>query len=171
MTSITKQIFLCLCVVLNFLPATIAATRPNILFIAIDDLGNVLSSAGQPAAKTPHLDRFAASGVRFDRAYCQIPLCNPSRASVLTGLRPDTIGVFDLDRHFRLNAPDAVTLPQLFGNHGWFSARVGKIYHYDVPRGIGTDGLDDKPSWLQVINPKGRDVADEPLITNPTPGA
>ncbi|MCW0221010.1 MAG: sulfatase [Prosthecobacter sp.] len=146
-----------------------AEERLNVLFIAIDDLGNVLSANGDPAAKTPHLDRLTQRGVRFDHAYCQIPLCNPSRASVLTGLRPDAVRVYDLDRHFREQKPEVVTLPQLFKNHGWFSARVGKIYHYDVPRGIGTDGLDDAPSWDLVINPKGRDVADEALITNPTP--
>ncbi len=148
---------------------TVAAQRLNVLFIGVDDLGNVLGSAGHPVLKTPHLDRLAATGVRFDRAYCQIPLCNPSRASVLTGLRPDATGVFDLDRHFRATVPAAVTLPQLFRSQGWFTARVGKIFHYDVPKGIGTDGLDDPASWSQVVNPKGRDVAEEALITNPTP--
>jgi iduronate 2-sulfatase len=146
------------------------ATEPtNVLFIAVDDMGSVLGSAGHPLAKTPNLDRLAASGVRFDRAYCQIPLCNPSRASVLTGLRPDACGVFDLDRHFREQVADVITLPQHFKNHGWFTARVGKIYHYDVPKGIGTDGLDDKSSWDMVSNPRGRDVLDEAKITNPTP--
>ena len=152
---------------LCLLPA--AEPRPNVLFIAVDDLGNVLHSAGDRVASTPHLDRLAATGVRFDRAYCQIPLCNPSRASVLTGLRPDATGVYDLDRHFRATRPDVDTLPQLFKNHGWFTARVGKIYHYDVPTGIGTDGLDDPPSWNRVVNPKGRDVTDAAQITNPTP--
>ena len=143
--------------------------KPNVLFISVDDMGNVLGSSGHAFAKTPNLDRLAASGVRFDRAYCQIPLCNPSRASIMTGLRPDACGVFDLDRHFRDQVPNVVTLPQLFKDHGWFTARIGKIYHYDVPKGIGTDGLDDKPSWDMVSNPKGRDVIEESMITNPSP--
>ncbi len=159
-----------LCLLISpLLHAAATDPRPNVLFIAVDDLGNVLHSAGDPLASTPHLDRLAATGVRFDRAYCQIPLCNPSRASVLTGLRPDTTGVYDLNRHFRTTLPNVVTLPQHFKNHGWFTARVGKIYHYDVPNGIGTDGLDDAPSWNLVVNPKGRDVTDAAQITNPTP--
>lgn len=144
------------------LMASSMSAKPNVLFIAIDDLAN-------DCPHTPHIDRLAASGVRFDRAYNQIPLCNPSRASVLTGRRPDATQVYDLDRHFRETLPDVVTLPQLFRQNGWLTARVGKIYHYDVPKGIGTDGLDDKPSWQLVVNPKGRDVTDEKLITNPTP--
>jgi iduronate 2-sulfatase len=144
------------------LVSSLPAKPVNVLFIAIDDLAN-------DCTHTPHIDRLAASGVRFERAYNQIPLCNPSRASVLTGRRPDATQVYDLDRHFRDALPDVVTLPQLFRQNGWFTARVGKIYHYDVPNGIGTDGLDDKPSWQLVVNPKGRDVTDEKLITNPTP--
>ena len=150
------------------LPAA-SAPRPNILLIAVDDLGSVLHSAGDRVASTPNLDRLAATGVRFDRAYCQIPLCNPTRASLLTGLRPDATGVYDLARHFRASVPEVVTLPQLFKNHGWFSARVGKLFHYDVPHGIGTDGLDDAPSWDVVVNPRGRDVTDAAHIVNPTP--
>jgi uncharacterized sulfatase len=149
--------------------ADAAAPRWNVVFIAADDLGNVLGRTRPAGLATPHLDRLAARGVFFERAYCQIPLCNPSRASVLTGLRPDKTGVFDLDRHFRAQVPDVVTLPQLFRRHGAVVQRVGKIYHYDVPNGIGTDGLDDPPSWDRTVNPKGRDVFEEKLIINPTP--
>ncbi|MDP3068890.1 MAG: sulfatase [Opitutaceae bacterium] len=146
-----------------------AEPRPNILFIAADDLGNVIGNPDYPLVRTPHLDRLARTGVHFTRAYNQIPLCNPSRASVMTGLRPDTLGVYDLARHFRETTPDVVTLPQAFRRAGGWAGRVGKIYHYDVPAGIGTNGHDDPPSWDLVVNPKGRDVADEKLITNPTP--
>ncbi len=145
------------------------AAKPNVLFIAADDLANVLGRTRPAGLRTPNLDRLAARGVFFERAYCQIPLCNPSRASLMTGLRPDTIGVFDLDLHFRTTTPNVVTLSQQFKNHGWVTQRVGKIYHYDVPHGIGTDGLDDPASWQHVVNPKGRDVTEESKITNPTP--
>ena len=146
-----------------------AVDKPNILFIAIDDLAPALRCYGNLIAKTPHIDRLAASGVRFDRAYNQLPLCNPTRASVMTGLRPDTIKVYDLDRHFRDEVPKAITLSQTFMRNGWWAGRVGKIYHYDVPASIGTDGFDDPPSWQETVNPKGRDKADEALIFNAEP--
>ena len=128
------------------------AKKPNVLFIAIDDLAPALRCYGNLIARTPHIDRLAASGVRFDRAYNQLPLCNPTRASVMTGLRPDTIKVYDLDRHFRDEVPKAVTLSQTFMRNGWWAGRVGKIYHYNVPASIGTDGFDDPPSWQKTVN-------------------
>ncbi|MBV10661.1 sulfatase [Rubinisphaera sp.] len=147
-----------------------AAKRPpNVLFIAVDDLACTLGCYGDLIAKTPNIDRLAASGVSFQRAYNQLPLCNPTRASIMTGLRPDTIKVYDLDRHFRDEVPDVVTLPQSFQNAGYFAARVGKIYHYNVPASIGTDGFDDPPSWNQTVNPKGRDKAEEALVYNAEP--
>ena len=141
----------------------------NVLFIAIDDLARTISSYDDPIAVTPHFERLARMGVQFNKAYCQIPLCNPSRASLMTGLRPDAINVFDLDEHFRDHIPDIVTLPQLFRKHDYWVGRVGKLYHYNVPAGIGTNGLDDPDSWDEVCNPKGRDKSDEHLIFNAEP--
>ena len=98
-------------------------SQPNVLFIAVDDLAATLGCYGDVMAKTPHIDRLAASGVRFARAYNQLPLCNPTRASLMTGLRPDQIKVYDLDRHFRDEVPDAMTIPQSFQKAGYFSAK------------------------------------------------
>jgi len=150
-------------------PQSRAAERPNILFIAADDLAGTLGCYGDPIARTPHLDRLAASGVCFEQAYHQIPLCNPARASLMTGRRPDRTQVYDLERHFREAMPDVVTLPQHFATAGYFTARVGKIYHYDVPADIGSDGFDDAPSWQLTVNPTGRDKTDEALVFNAEP--
>ncbi len=152
-----------------FVCSSVAAEKPNVLFIAVDDLAPAIACYGNLVAKTPNIDRLAATGVRFDRAYNQLPLCNPTRASIMTGLRPDQIKVYDLDRHFRDQVPDAVTLPQAFQRAGYFAARVGKIYHYNVPAAIGTDGFDDPPSWNRTVNPKGRDKAEEDKIFNAEP--
>jgi len=105
------------------------AGRPNVLFIAADDLRTELGCYGSPEAKTPQLDALARRGLLFERAYCQQAVCNPSRASVLTGLRPDTVKVWDLRTHFRQARPDAVTLPQHFKQQGYTSVGIGKLFH------------------------------------------
>jgi iduronate 2-sulfatase len=114
------------------------ANRPNILFIAIDDLRPELGCYGVEEVKSPHIDRLAARGMVFKRAYCQQAVCLPSRASLITGARPDTTKAWDLSTHFRTAMPDVVTLPQLFKNHGYFTQGMGKICHH---------GYDDPPSW------------------------
>ena len=105
------------------------ATKPNVLFIAVDDLRVELGSYGSRHVKSPHIDRLAERGMLFERAYCQQTVCNPSRASLLTGLRPDTLRVWDLPTHFRDHLPTVVTLPQFFKQRGYFTQGVGKIFH------------------------------------------
>ena len=112
--------------------------KPNVLFIAVDDLRPELGCYGKTWIKSPRLDKLASDGIVFRRAYCQQALCSPSRTSLLTGLRPDSTRVYDLQVHFRKNVPDVVTLPQNFKNHSYYTAAMGKIFHGD---------LDDPPSW------------------------
>lgn len=109
--------------------AAFAADRPNILFIAIDDLRPELGCYGSPMVKSPNLDAIAADGLRFDRAYCQEAICSPSRASLLSGLRPDQTGITHNYVQFRDLNPDNVTLPQYFMQQGYETVSVGKIFH------------------------------------------
>ncbi|MFC2111317.1 sulfatase [Bacteroidota bacterium] len=107
--------------------------RPNILFISVDDLRNELGCYGSTYIKTPNIDRLAQSAVVFNNAYCQLAVSNPSRASIMTGLRPDSTRVWDLFTKLRDNLPDVVTLPQYFKNNGYHTAAIGKIYHNNIP--------------------------------------
>jgi iduronate 2-sulfatase len=118
-----------------------SATPPNVLFLCIDDLKPALRCYGDPHAQTPNIDRLAARGVRFDRAYCNQAVCAPSRNSLFTGMRPQTIGVYDLQTNFRKAAPEAVTLPQQFKKHGYFTVGLGKHFH------VGHGNFDDAESW------------------------
>ncbi len=113
-------------------------TGHNVLFIAVDDMRPELGCYGYDYMHTPNIDRLASRGTLFKRAYCQQAVCNPSRASLMTGLRPDSTKVHDLKRHFRLGVPDAVTVAQHFKEHGYHSQAISKIYHR---------GLDDRLSW------------------------
>lgn len=118
--------------------ATAADRKPNVLFIAVDDLRPELGCYGVAMARTPNIDKLASGGMIFTRAYCQQALCSPSRTSLLTGLRPDTTKIYDLEHHFRKANPDVVTLPEYFKNHGYHVQALSKIYH---------SSLDDPKSW------------------------
>ncbi len=109
-------------------------SRPNVLFIAVDDLRPELGCYGRSHVKSPHIDRLAARGTVFLRAYCQQAVCGPSRASLLTGLRPDTTGVWGNRTHFRERLPDAVTLPEHFTNNDYHTQGLGKIFHRSFPQ-------------------------------------
>ncbi len=112
---------------------TTPTERPNVLFIAVDDLRPELGCYGTSHVKSPHIDRLAENGVTFTHAYCQQAVCNPSRASLMTGLRPDTIKVWDLRTSFRTTTPDAVTVAQHFKQNGHHTVGIGKIYHNTIP--------------------------------------
>ncbi|HEX3871211.1 MAG TPA: sulfatase [Pirellulales bacterium] len=121
--------------------ASQAADRPNVLLLCVDDLKPALGCYGDPVARSPNVDRLAARGMRFDRAYCNQAVCAPSRNALLTGLRPQTLGIYDLATNFRIARPDAITLPQAFMQQGYRTESLGKVFH------VGHGNTDDKPSW------------------------
>ena len=116
-----------------------AAQKLNVLMVAVDDLNNRIGCYGEPVVKTPNIDRLARRGVRFDQAYCQYPLCNPTRTSLLSGLRPDATHVFDNNTPPRTYLKDHVFLPEYFKQNGYFTARVGKIAHGSYEHQIAWD--------------------------------
>ncbi|WP_211217418.1 sulfatase-like hydrolase/transferase [Neolewinella persica] len=123
-------------------PTSGTTAPPNVLFLAVDDLNNLLGSLnGAYGAKTPNLDRLAARGVLFSNAHCQAPLCGPSRASIMTGLRPSTTGIYGMipDNEIRSDNPatkDIVLLPEYFRNNGYHTMGIGKLFHKHAPDGV-----------------------------------
>ncbi len=132
----------------TFCISALSQDKPNVLFIAIDDLRPDLGCYGNEVVQTPNLDKLASEGLLFNRAYCNQPICSPSRASLMTGARPDTIGIIENREYFREKNPDIVTLPQHFIANGYEAVYSGKIYH--------TWMRDEDHSWsMKAIKPKG----------------
>ncbi|MCB1275484.1 sulfatase-like hydrolase/transferase [Prosthecobacter sp.] len=121
--------------------SAIAASKPNVLFICVDDLKPVLGCYGDTIVKSPNIDRLAQRGVLFEKAFCNQAVCAPSRNALLTGLRSQTLGIYDLATNFRKSAPDAVTLPQHFKMNGYRVEGLGKIFH------VGHGNVNDEASW------------------------
>jgi choline-sulfatase len=159
-------IVLCLGLIAN----AAESDRPNVLFLICDDLNCDLGCYGHPIVKSPNIDRLASRGVRFQNAYCQYPLCGPSRASFMTGLYPDQTLIHGNAIYLREHVPNVETMAQMFRRYDYFATRIGKIYHYNVPLHIGTSGHDDPYSWDYTINPRGRDRDDEKSIFTLSPG-
>jgi len=135
-------------------------SRPNVLFIVVDDLNCRVGCYGDSLVRTPHIDRLARRGVLFERAYAQYPVCNPSRCSFLSGRRPESIDILDNSEGIRTKQPDIVTLPQCFRNAGWFTAGIAKVFHvdqWDPPRPEDRPGSwrrDDPLAWDFRLNTK-----------------
>ena len=122
--------------------------KPNVLFIAVDDLRPQLGCYGQKQILSPNIDKLAAGGTLFNRAYCQQAVCAPSRASLMTGCRPDTTKIYDLDTPLRKAMPDVLSMPQFFKNNGYQTVSLGKIYHHRSD--------DNRIGWsLPAWSPKG----------------
>ena len=148
------RILLVMAVALLSFSALPAADKPNVLFIAVDDLRPEMGCYGNKIVKPPNLDRLAARGMVFNNSYCQQAVCSPSRSSLLTGKRPDATKVWDLQTHFRVALPDTVTLPQHFKANGYYTAALSKIYH----RGYEDGRSWSEPHWY----PNGQTVDTDP---------
>jgi iduronate 2-sulfatase len=140
-----------------------AAEKPNVLLICVDDLKPVLGCYGDAMAKTPNLDALAARSLRLDRAYCNQAVCSPSRNALMTSLRPQTLGIYDLPTNFRKSRPDAVTVAQHFKAHGYRTEAMGKIMH------VGHGNDEDEASWtVPHFKPKAKQYV---LAENEAPKA
>lgn len=148
-----------------------ADKKLNVLFLICDDLNCDLGCYGHPTVKSPAIDALAKRGVRFEHAYCQYPLCGPSRASFMTGLYPDQTLIRRNAILLRDRLPEVQSMSQMFRRAGYTATRVGKIYHYNVPADIGNDGHDDPESWDRTFNPRGRDKTDESKVFSLRPGS
>jgi uncharacterized sulfatase len=148
-----------------------AQQPPNVLLIYVDDLNDRLGCYGDPVAQTPYIDQLAAEGTLFKRPYCQQALCAPSRASTLTGLLPCTLGVLSLKEDFRKRWEDHPTLPELFRQNGYFTARVGKVFHQGVPDAIAqqSPGADVPEAWDKAIDVPGYELNNNGYYYNATP--
>jgi iduronate 2-sulfatase len=131
--------------------------RPNVLFVSIDDLRPTLGVYGDQVAITPHIDQLASEGMTFRQTFCQAAVCAPSRASLMTGIRPDSTRVWHLGDKFREINPQTVTMPQYFAQHGYHTVNIGKIFHNYMPDSVSWDEPDLRPS--QYLRPEwlGRD--------------
>ena len=160
MALLTRCWLACLLVTLLIAPLVAAERAKNVLFIISDDLSaEALSCYGNQQCQTPAIDRLADHGLRFDRAYCQFPVCGPSRAALMSGMYPQAIGVVGngSSARFTANLGQRPSFAQHFKNHDYFTARVSKIYHMRVPGDItaGVDGPDHADSWTQRFNCQG----------------
>ncbi|MDD7986429.1 sulfatase [Lentisphaera marina] len=144
-----KTLVLSFCALVFHTSILASSDKPNVLFIAVDDLVPRLGVYGDKLAKSPHIDRMAARGTTFLHAQCQYPVCGPSRASIMSGLRPESAGVLDLKTKWREANPNIVSLPQYLKEHGYFTTGTGKIYDY---RCVDNLEIMDKESWSEAFS-------------------
>jgi iduronate 2-sulfatase len=132
-------------------------SKPNILFLSIDDLRPTLGAYGDSIVLTPNIDRLAAEGMTFRQTFCQAAVCAPSRASLMTGLRPDSTRVWHLGDKFREINPETVTMPQYFSRFGYHTVNIGKIFHNYMPDSVSWDEPDLRPARYLQADWLGRD--------------
>lgn len=142
---------------LLFAASISAQEKPNVLFIAVDDLRPELGSFGQSHIKSPHIDKLSESGLTFNRSYCNIPVCGASRASILSGIRPNRHRFLNYNCSQDKDVPGVVSLPMHFKNNGYKTISLGKIYHH---------AADGKGSWDKVWSPKGKTKSWRDYVTD-----